>query len=200
VVGVTEPAVFTAGVLVVVQRAKVFSERAEYDLYTPDGSAVGSVQERAGSGKWFLGGLATLTYDVVDPDGTQLLQLTRPGTWGRSRFEVFYGGGTRLGAVSQDNLMFAPQFTLQTTAGERLRLNGGAWLSREWQVVDAADRQVGRVTKRFAGLAEMFTATDRYVVELDPGLAGTARHLAVAATVCLDVVRDLKRRSDGGSG
>ena len=56
------------------------------------------------------------------------------------------------------------------------------------------------MTKRFAGLAEMFTATDRYVVELDPGLAGTARHLAVAATVCLDVVRDLKRRSDGGSG
>jgi hypothetical protein len=197
---VTEPELFTAGVLVVVQRSKLFSERAEYDLHTPDGSPVGSVHERTGSGKWFLGGLATLTYDVVDPGGRQLLQLTRPGTWGRSRFEVFYGSGARLGAVSQDNLMFAPRFTLQTAAGERLRLRGGAWMSHEWQIVDAADTQLGRVTKRFGGLAEMFTSTDRYVIELQPGLTGMARHLAVAATVCLDVVRDLKRRSDAGSG
>jgi hypothetical protein len=38
-------------VVVVQQRAKFFSQRAEYDLYAPDGAPLGTLAEEPGSNK-----------------------------------------------------------------------------------------------------------------------------------------------------
>ncbi len=106
------PALLTAPVLVVVQQAKIFSSRAEYDIYEPDGTPLGSVHQVPGSGAGFLGQLATITYDIATADGAVLMQMVKPSAIGRVHFEVSWANGQPIGTVEQENLLFAPQFEL----------------------------------------------------------------------------------------
>jgi Scramblase len=192
--GPAVPALLTAPVLVVVQHAKLFSQRAEYDIYAPDGTPYGSVHQQGGSGASIFGQLATITYDVVAPDGQLLLQLVKPGHIGRAEFVVSWGNGQPVGTIEQENLMMAPQFSLSAADGQTARLTGGSFLSWEWNVELPTGETAGSVSKQFAGLAEMFSTADRFVVQLGPHLGGLLRPLAAVATVCLDEVRTAKER------
>jgi uncharacterized protein YxjI len=187
------PALLTAPVLVVVQQGKVFSSRAEYDIYAPDGTPLGSVHQVPGSGAGFLGQLATISYDVADADGAVLMHMLKPSALGRVHFEVTWVTGQPIGAVEQENLLFAPQFELVAADGVTARLTGGTLLSWEWAIEGTAGEALGTVTKKFAGLAAMFSSADRFVVQLSPLLVGPLRALAVVATVCLDEVRAANR-------
>jgi uncharacterized protein YxjI len=187
------PALLTAPVLVVVQQPKVFSTRAEYDIYAPDGTPLGSVHQVPGSGAGFLGQLATITYDITGADGAVLMQMVKPSAIGRVHFEVTWATGQPIGTVEQENLFFAPQFELVAADGASARLTGGSMLSWEWAIEGTAGEALGTVSKQFAGLAEMFSSADRFVVQLSPSLVGPLRALAVVATVCLDQVRTQKR-------
>jgi len=188
------PPLLNAPVLVVVQRAKFISSRAEYDVYAPDGSPYASVHQQFGSGAGIFGQLATITYEVVGADGRVLMRMVKPSNIGRARFDVAWGGGQPLGAISQENLLFAPQFSLDAVDGTSARLTGGSLMSWEWRLEDAAGQDIGSVSKQFAGLAELFSSADKFVVQLSAQLTGDLRALAIVATVCLDEVRTAKRR------
>jgi len=188
------PPLLTAPVLVVVQQAKFLSSRAEYDVYTPDGTPLGSVHQVPGSGAGIFGQLATINYDVVSADGVVLMTMTKPGAFGRAHFEVSWGNGQPIGEIEQQNLVFAPQFGLTAADGTWARLTGGSMLSWQWTIEAGDGSALGSVSKQFAGLAEMFSSADRFVVQLSPGLGGLLRPLAIVATVCLDEVRTQKQR------
>jgi hypothetical protein len=188
------PPLLTAPVLVVVQHAKVFSTRAEYDVYAPDGTPLGSVHQVPGSGAGILGQLATIDYDVADATGNVLMRMIKPGAFGRVHFEVSWANGAAIGEIEQENLLFAPQFALTAADGTAARLTGGAMMSWSWSIEGAGGESLGSVSKQFAGLAEMFSTADRFVVELSPALGGMLRPLAVVATICLDEVRTQKQQ------
>lgn len=188
------PLLLTAPVLVVVQHAKVFSQRVEYDIYAPDGTPLGSVHQQAGSGAGIFGQLATITYDVVAPNGQLLLQLVKPGHIGRAEFVVSWGNGQPVGSIEQENVLMAPQFSLTAADGQTARLTGGSFLSWEWSIELPTGEPAGSVSKQFAGLAEMFSTADKFVVQLGPQLGGLLRPLAAVAAVCLDEVRTAKER------
>jgi uncharacterized protein YxjI len=188
------PPLLAAPVLVVVQRAKMFSSRAEYDVFTPDGTPLGSVHQDPGSGMGIFGQLANVTYEIVGADGDVLMRMDKPGAIGRVSFEVSWAGGQPIGVIEQENLLLAPQFSLAAADGTNARLTGGTMLSWEWTIEGADGAAIGSVSKQFAGLAEMFSSADRFVVQLSPQLGGPMRPLAVVAAVCLDEVRTQKSR------
>jgi hypothetical protein len=183
------PPLLTAPVLVVVQRPKVFSSRAEYDVYAPDGMSYGSVRQVPGSGSAIFGELATVSFEVAGVNGAVLLRMVKPGTIGRAHFDVTWGGGQPVGRIAQENLLFAPQFDLEAADGTVARLTGGHMMSWDWAIEGAAGEPLGSISKEFAGLAEMFSSADRFVVQLSPAIGGLLRPLAVVATICLDEVR-----------
>lgn len=188
------PALFTADTLVVLQHAKFFSQRAEYDIYAPDETLLGSVHQQASVGASLFGQLATITYDVLDGAGQPLLVIEKPGNIGRAAFDVSTPGGQQVGTVEQENLLFAPQFALTAVDGSSARLTGGSFMSWEWRYEVGDGEVVGGLTKELAGLAEMFSSADRFVVQLEPRVTGPLRMLAVAAPICLDEVRTAKER------
>jgi uncharacterized protein YxjI len=195
----TEPTdLLSAPVVVVSQRPKMLSQRAEYDLYAADGQQLGTVIEQPGSGKWLLGQLAELRYVVSDASGQPVLVLDKPGSWGRQHFAVQDLHGVQLGEVQQESMFFAPQFDLRASDGSTGRLDGGRMMSWEWTIEGAAGQPVGRVTKKLGGLANFLMSADNFVVELGPDLVGPMRAVALTACVCLDVVRHEKQRSNGG--
>jgi hypothetical protein len=53
---------------------------------------------------------------------------------------------------------------------------------------------IGKVSQEFNGLGGMLTDSQRFAVRLSPQLLDAHRLLALMATVCLDYVRDAKRK------
>jgi uncharacterized protein YxjI len=195
----TEPAdLLSAPTVVVSQRPKVLSQRAEYDLYAADGQALGSVVEQPGSGKWLLGKLAELRFVISDAAGRPVLVLDKPGSWGRQHFAVQDPSGVQLGEIQQESMFFAPQFDLRASDGSTGRQDGGRMMSWERTIEGVGGQPIGRVTKKLGGLAAFLMSADNYVVELAPDLGGPLRVVALTACLCLDVVRAERKRSNSG--
>ena len=66
------------------------------------------------------------------------------------------------------------------------------WRAKDFSVRDGAGQELARVTKRWAGLRELFTDADTYVVEVQPTTAEPLRSLAVASCLVIDVVMKQK--------
>jgi hypothetical protein len=131
-------------------------------------------------------------YDLVtDANGATIGPITKPGAIGRSTFLVGDANGQEVGTVAQDNLFMDPQFTVTTPTGE-LKLTSAAINAWEWSLVSASGAAVGRITRQFAGLADVLTSAEHFVVELDASLTGPTRLTALVSCACLDVVRDIR--------
>jgi uncharacterized protein YxjI len=65
------------------------------------------------------------------------------------------------------------------------------WRAKDFSVRDGAGQELARVTKRWAGLRELFTDADTYVVEVQPTTAEPLRSQAGSCLV-IDVVMKQK--------
>jgi uncharacterized protein YxjI len=70
------------------------------------------------------------------------------------------------------------------------------WRAKDFSVFDGAGQAIARVTKRWAGLRELFTDADTYVVEVSPSAVDPLRSLAVATCLVIDVVMKQKDYAD----
>jgi hypothetical protein len=190
----TGPGLLTAATVVVVENA-AFLSTGGYTLTDADDVPLGSLVAETSAAGFIFGRAATTTYRLLDPRNRVLGSMVRPGTLGRSRFDVTGAGGTHIGTVEQENSFGAPVLLLTTADGLLMRLSGGRFGSREWQLVDGLDESVlmGQVSQEYAGLSGMINDTHRFAVQLSPQLIGDHRLLAVMATVCLDHIRDAKK-------
>ena len=66
---------------------------------------------------------------------------------------------------------------------------------------DETDREVGRITKKFVGVAKaLFTTADNYIVDIEPSLAGDERLMVMAAALSVDTaLKQDSRGIDAGS-
>ena len=151
-------------------------------------------------GSFFARKLATLRFQVTDAGGALVGTIEKPGAIGRSSFLIYDASGQQVGIIEQENLFMDPQFTLHTSAGD-YRLTSAAINAWTWTLADAAGAEVGGISREFAGLADVFTSAEHFVVQLGEQLTGSARLVALVACACLDFVRDqraAKRRNNSG--
>jgi uncharacterized protein YxjI len=186
-----------APAVVVQQVAKFSSPREEYDLFTTDGTPLGRIEEQASLGSFFARKLATLRFLVTDAAGATVGAIEKPGAIGRSSFLVYDASNQQVGVIEQENLFLDPQLTLHTPSGD-FRLTSAAINAWTWTLADPAGTQVGGISREFAGLADVFTSAEHFVVQLGPQLTGPTRLVALLACACLDFIRDeraAKRRN-----
>ena len=107
------------------------------------------------------------------PDGQPLGQITKQVRLGKARFTLLDPRGAQLGEVRAHN-----------------------WRAKDFSVFDGAGQAIARVTKRWAGLRELFTDADTYVVEVSPSAVDPLRSLAVATCLVIDVVMKQKDYND----
>jgi hypothetical protein len=120
---------------------------------------------------------------------------------------VFFGGFT---AARADEKGPGPAFAIAalgpgTSVWDNAHIRRGAqlgevrahnWRAKDFSVFDGAGQAIARVTKRWAGLRELFTDADTYVVEVSPSAVDPLRSLAVATCLVIDVVMKQKDYAD----
>lgn len=185
---------FTEPVLVVSQKAKFIEVNNEYSICSQNGTKIGAVRQVGQStAKKILRVVSSVDQfmthklQVVDMTGAVQLQLTRPAKFMKSKVIVQDGAGQEIGQIVQENMIGKIRFGLMVN-GQRIgSINAENWRAWNFSIRDAAEDEVARITKTFAGLArELFTTADNYVVQMHRPLEGALQAMVVAAAVSVD--------------
>ncbi len=185
-------------VLVVKQKLKLVELRNEFAVYDQAGRQVGAVVQARQSPLAFLARLFTsldvalpITLEVRGPAGAVELLVTKP--WFTWTCQVVRPDGQPLGRIAKQIRLGKARFALLDPGGEQLgEVRAENWRAKDFSVRDAAGREVARVTKKWAGLRELFTDADTYVVEVSPDATDPLRSLAVASCLVIDTIMKQK--------
>jgi uncharacterized protein YxjI len=188
-------------VLVVNQKLKLVEMRNEYRVFDQHGQPVGSVRQVGQSPLAFLLRLFSdldvalpITLQFVNAAGGVELVLHKP--WLRWACSVRRPDGTELGTITKRVRFGKARFGLAGPNGGALgEVRARNWRAKDFAVVDTGGLEVARVSKKWAGLRELFTDADNYVVEVRPDLGDPLRSLAIASCLAVDVI--MKQKDSG---
>ncbi|HEX9713467.1 MAG TPA: phospholipid scramblase-related protein [Actinomycetota bacterium] len=182
--------------LVFSQKAKLIELTNEYAIRDEQGQQVGTMRQEGQTKLKKIARLVSsldqfMTHKVAayEPDGRKVLELTRPAKFVKSKVRVADGEGAPVGTIVQRNVFGKIRFTFEGSNGEQLGgINAQNWRAWNFSIIDPTDREVGRITKKWGGVAkEMFTTADNYALELEPGVTGALRLMALASAVGVDL-------------
>jgi uncharacterized protein YxjI len=194
-------------VLVIEQKPKFVELTNEYRVLDETGNEIGVIRQEGQSKTRKLLRLVSsvdqfLTHRVsmYDAAGAKVFDLVRPAKVFKSRLQVFDGMGTERGWIVQDNVVGKKHFSLLGSGGESLgSIDAENWRSWDFAIEDAGGREVGRITKRWAGiLREGFTTADRYLLHIAAEVPTDLRLLMFASAAGVDTA--LKQDDTGGFG
>ena len=99
--------------------------------------------------------------------------------------------GEQLGYFRAKAISIGPSFRIFDMQDREIGSVKGDWKGWNFQLLGAAGEELGRVTKKWAGLAkELFTNADTYVINLSPQAMGRrdVARLLLAAGLAIDTV------------
>lgn len=147
--------------LVFNQKGKLIELTNEYLIRDESGNDVGLIRQEGQTAlkkiARFVSSLdqfMTHTLAVYDADEGKVLELTRPRKVFKSRLEVSDGTGRSVGEIMQKNVFGKIRFDLVGSSGQTLgQIRAENWRAWNFAIVDASEREVARITKKWAGLA-----------------------------------------------
>jgi uncharacterized protein YxjI len=192
-------------VLIVKQKLKLIELRNEYGVFDQSGRQIGAVVQATQSPLAFLTRLFTswdvalpITLHILGPGTVPELVVHKP--WFTWRCQVRRPDGQPVGEITKQIRLGKARFTLLDPGGAQLgEVHAHNWRAKDFSVFDGAGQPIARVTKKWAGLRELFTDADTYVVEVSPTAVDPLRSLAVATCLVIDVVMKQKDTSGGGA-
>jgi uncharacterized protein YxjI len=182
------------------QRRKFLELRNQYDLLDETGATVGVIEQVGQSPFTFLARLFSdldvmlpVTLDVKDASGATVLRLHKG--WFRLQVDATdTTTGGRVGSVRKRLRLGKASFDVTAPDGSLLgTLQAQSWRARDFALVDAQGRELGRVTKQWRGLlTELATDADSYAVTFPPDTDATTRRLVLAAALSVDLTMKQK--------
>jgi uncharacterized protein YxjI len=181
--------------LVFNQKGKLIELTNEFKIRDENGADVGFIRQEGQSTlkkvARFVSSLdqfMTHTLAVYDGGGAKVLEMTRPRKVFKSRLTVKDGVGRDVGEIVQKNVFGKIRFDFVGPQGQTVgQIRAENWRAWDFAIVDETEREVARITKKWAGLAKaMFTAADNYVVDIDPSATGDFRLFVLASAAGVD--------------
>ena len=196
----TTVSLFAGPAIGVRQRRKFLEMRNQYDVLDETGATVGVIEQIGQSPFTFLARLFSdldlmlpVTLDVKDASGATVLRLHK----GWFRLQVDATDPTtsaRVGSVRKRLRLGKASFDVSAPDGTlRGTLRAQNWRARDFALVDAGGRELGRVTKQWRGLlTELATDADSYAVTFPPDADADTRRLMLAAALSVDLTMKQK--------
>jgi uncharacterized protein YxjI len=194
-------------VLVIEQKPKLVELTNEYRILDDDGNEIGVIRQEGQSKARRLMRLVTsvdqfLTHrlSVYDSAGGKVLEIVRPAKVLKSTLQILDGRGNQRGRIVQRNVVGKKRFSLEDAEGDALgSIDAENWRSWDFAIHGPDGAEVGRITKRWAGiLREGFTTADRYLLHISGDVAPELRLMMVASAAAVDIA--LKQDDTGGFG
>lgn len=182
--------------LFVSQKAKLVELTNEYRIRDESGTDVGFVRQegqsmlkKAARLVSSLDSMMTHRLGVYDAGGAKVCEIVRPRALMFSKLQILDGTGREVGDLQQARKVFKKvRFGIMGSAGEQLgEIRAENWRAWDFHVVDTGEREIGRITKKWAGVGkELFTTADNYLIDIDPSVTGDLRLMLLAAGAGID--------------
>jgi uncharacterized protein YxjI len=186
----------TRDTLVINQKAKLIELTNEYRILDEQGNELGVIREEGQStlrkALRFVSNVdqfLTHKLAVYDSSGGKVVELVRPAKIMKSTVEVADGSGRAVGKIVQKNIFGKKRFALEDATGQLLgAINAENWRAWDFAIEDATGGEIGRITKKWAGLLrEGFTTADNYVLNINGEAKGDLRLLVLASAAGVDL-------------
>ncbi len=158
-----------------------FKAANAYELLDETGKKIGEVKEKIpGFFKKLLkfsDFKTMLSFQVhfYDSNQQEFLTIWRKFSFFRSKVYAKDADQRPLGHFKQKLLTLGGKFEIYDADGHLAGMVKGDWKGWDFTVTDAHNQQVGKITKKWAGLGkELFTTADNYVISVDPSLPHTS--------------------------
>jgi uncharacterized protein YxjI len=180
------------------ERVGFFKLTDRYDVYAPeDGRLIGFAQEKVG---WFNHLMRLLVHKQMLPtlveirereDAAPLITIQRGITLLRAKVQVMDQTGKPIGYLRSKLFSLGGGFYVYDMSDRQVAEVKGDWKGWNFQMLDAGGKELGTVTKKWAGIGrELFTSADNYMIALNdttqanPALAA----LLLTAGLAIDIV------------
>ena len=137
----------------------------------------------------FLKALRPFEIIVARTDGSTVLKLERPFRFYFHKMDVRDAHGKLLGTIEREFSLLRRLYRITNSTGmEICRLYGP--LLHPWTFeIRENDRQLGKITKKWSGLAkEFFTDADNFAIEMPPGKDVETKSVLLGAVFLIDFV------------
>jgi uncharacterized protein YxjI len=181
---------------VVKERVGFMKLVSTYDLLDPNtGQPIGvAIEEPPGivkylrllmNNRW----LPTIVNVYEREGGPALLSIERGVALLRTKV-VVTAGGRQLGYFRRKRLSIGPSFRMFDPQEREIGAVKGDWKGWNFTLLGMNGEELGRVTKKWAGLKELFTTADTYVISISDAAAGRSdvAQLLLAAGLAIDTV------------
>ncbi len=180
-----------------------FKAANAYELFDEHGMKIGEVKEQVpGVLRKILKFTDLKPYlpflvEFFDENQQRYLSIERKFSIFRSNVLVFDQDQRLIGRFRQKVFSLGGRFFIFGRDSESLGEVRGKWTGWDFTVVDASDREIAQITKKWAGIGkELFTSADNYIISIRPeiGISSDFRKLIFAAGICIDMVLKEKTR------
>ncbi|MFQ5681118.1 MAG: phospholipid scramblase-related protein [Candidatus Omnitrophota bacterium] len=129
---------------------------------------------------------------VYEADGTSLVfTIVKSFTFFRSRVSVFDARGGYVGYFKNKIFSWGGGFWVFNAKDEQVAEIKGDWKGWNFRFIAAGEKELGRVTKKWAGIGkELFTTADNYIISIDEVVQGQPAVclLLLAAGLAVDII------------
>ena len=168
-----------------------------FDILDPaSGQTIGIAREEPpGWAKWLRllvnKQMLPTSVNIYEHEGAPpVLSIHRGFTFLRSKVDVV-AGGQSLGYFKSKLFSIGGGFNVFDNQNQQVAEVKGNWKGWDFKFVTAQGREIGAVTKKWAGLGrELFTSADNYIITLNDltGSSPAASALLLAAGLAIDIV------------
>ncbi|MBR4267522.1 MAG: hypothetical protein IKQ46_15890 [Bacteroidales bacterium] len=187
---------FEKEVLVVNQKFTVLNN--EYQILAEDGSEIGFVKENTSVLytvlKLFLSNkMLPWSMQILDSQKNVLVTLSKGLTFWMPKISITNSQGVEIATIKR-KFGLKPKFEVLNTTGNVVASVIGDFIAWDFVVYDAQDKEIGKISKKFGGvLKELFTDSDKYMVNINNSLSDKTLRAAVIAASCV-IDKVLKER------
>jgi uncharacterized protein YxjI len=169
-----------------------------YDIFDPSSQQpIGIAKEEpAGWAKWLRllinKQLMPTRVNIYESEGQPpVVSIHRGVALFRAKVTVTDSGGRQLGYFKSKILSLGGGFYVFNEAHQQVAEVKGDWKGWNFKFIGADGREVGTVTKKWAGIGkELFTSADNYIISFTDGVSNSpdACALLLAAGIAIDTV------------
>ncbi len=127
---------------------------------------------------------------INDPHGITLFYIKKGPQILRAKVQVLNSQGVVVGYLKSKLFSLGGGFFVYDTNDKQIAEVKGDWKGWNFKFIDALGKEIGTVTKKWAGLGkELFTSADNYMISLTGSESNPAKTmLLLAAGLAIDLV------------
>ena len=166
-----------------------------YKVFNDKGDEIGSVRQKLTTGQKLLRLLlnkAMLPFklEIKDMNGVLQATISRGWTFFMSNITINDTNGVNIGSIKQKFKILKPTFRIFNNSNQLVAIITGDWKAWNFVINDSAEKQIGTISKKWAGAAqEIFTTADKYNVSLNSDFTDKSSKIAViSSAITIDMV------------